>query len=325
MVQVSKNEWDPLKKVIVGLADYARIPILDKSLRTVNYSHISTADQYIPYGLYPLQVIKEANEDLDRLATELTKLDIEVVRPLNRPTDYYNYCPRDLATIIGSTSIVAPMSLQSRKDDYKNIEHLLENIHLVPNDQSDDNYNLNSIGNKDILALNELHPKFDAANILRANDDILYLVSNSGNRKGAEYLQDFLGSDYKVHLLEGVYSYMHIDSTVAFLREGLMLLNPSRIPDNSVMPAPFNTWDAIYCPDPVDIGYTYHNHASPWINMNLLSITDKLVILEEHQEPTRKELEKYGIDCLMLPMRHARTLGGCFHCVTLDIVRNSNG
>jgi glycine amidinotransferase/scyllo-inosamine-4-phosphate amidinotransferase 1 len=318
----SNNEWDPLKKVIVGLADYARIPIMDKSLRTVNYSHITEDNQYIPYGLYPLQVINEANEDLDRLATELTKLGIEVVRPLNRPTDYYNYCPRDLATVIGTTSIVAPMSLQSRKDDYKNIVMHLENTHVIPNDQSDDNYNLNSIGNKDILALNEYYPKFDAANIIRANDDILYLVSNTGNKKGAEYLQLLLGSDYKVHTLEGVYSYIHIDSTVAFLREGLMLLNPSRIPDKSIMPAPFNTWDAIYCPDPVDIGYySIYNNASTWVNVNLLSISDKLVVLEEHQEPLRKELEKYGIESLMLPMRHARTLGGCFHCVTLDLVR----
>jgi glycine amidinotransferase/scyllo-inosamine-4-phosphate amidinotransferase 1 len=324
-IQVSKNEWDPLKKVIVGVADFARIPTLDKSLRTVNYSHVKNEEDIPAGSLYQIDVIREANEDLDRLSLELTKLGVEVVRPINRPTDYYNYCPRDLATIIDTKAIIAPMSLQSRKDDYKNIESKLKNIYYVPNNQSDDNYNLYSVGNKDILALNELHPKFDAANILRANNDILYLVSNSGNRKGAEYLQQLLGNKYNVHLLEGVYSYMHIDSTVAFLREGLMLLNPSRIPDKSVMPYPFNTWDAIYCPDPVDIGYTYYNNASPWINVNLLSITDKLVILEENQEPTRKELEKYGIECLMLPMRHARTLGGCFHCVTLDLVRNSNG
>ena len=154
-----------------------------------------------------------------------------------------------------------------------------------------------------------------------ANDDILYLVSNSGNKKGAHYLQELLGSKYRVHTLEGVYSYMHIDSTVAFLREGLMLLNPSRIPDKSILPKPFCDWDAIYCPEPVDIGYTYYNNASPWVNVNLLSVSDKLVIVEEHQEPLRKELEKYGIESLMLPMRHARTLGGCFHCVTLDLVR----
>jgi glycine amidinotransferase/scyllo-inosamine-4-phosphate amidinotransferase 1 len=323
MIQVSKNEWDPLKKVIVGLADFARIPNLDKSLRTVNYSHIKD-ERDVPVGqLYPIDVIREANEDLDRLTTELTKLGVEVVRPMNRPTDYYNYCPRDLATIIDTKAIIAPMSLQSRKDDYKNIEGQLKNIYYVPNDQDDLNYNLSSIGNKDVLALNEFYPKFDAANIIRANNDILYLVSNSGNVRGAEYLQELLGAKYRVHLLQGVYSYMHIDSTVAFLREGLMLLNPSRIPDKRILPKPFCDWDAIYCPEPVDIGYSYFNNASPWINVNLLSVSDKLVILEEHQEPLRKELEKYGIDSLMLPMRHARTLGGCFHCVTLDLVRTT--
>ena len=321
MIQTSKNEWSPLRKVIVGLADFARIPNLDKSLRTVNYSHVKDDSDIPSSGLYPIDTIREANEDLDRLASELTKLGIEVVRPMNRPTDYYNYCPRDLATIIDTKAIVAPMALQARKDDYKNIEGQLKNIYYVPNDQGDNNYNMDSIGNKDILALNEFYPKFDAANIIRANDDILYLVSNSGNKKGAHYLQELLGSKYRVHLLEGVYSYMHIDSTVAFLREGLMLLNPSRIPDKSIMPAPFNTWDAIYCPDPVDIGYAYYNNSSPWINMNLLSLSENLVVLEEHQEPLRIELEKYGIESLMLPMRHARTLGGCFHCVTLDLVR----
>ena len=324
MIQVSKNEWDPLKKVIVGLADFARIPLMDKSLRTVNYSHVTKDIEYVPVGLYPIQVIQEANEDLDRLASELIKLGIEVVRPMNRPTDYYNYCPRDLATIIDTKAIIAPMSLQSRKDDYKNIESELKNIYYVPNDQDDSNYNYESIGNKDILALNEYHPKFDAANLIRANDEILYLVSNSGNKKGASYLQELLGNNYKVRTLEGVYSYMHIDSTVAFLREGLMLLNPSRIPDKSIMPKPFCDWDAIYCPDPVDIGhFGIYNNASPWINVNLLSISDKLVVLEEHQEPLRLELEKYGIESLMLPMRHARTLGGCFHCVTLDLIRES--
>lgn len=321
-IQVSKNEWDPLKKVIVGLADFARIPNLDKSLRTVNYSHVKDERDIPSGGLYPLQVQQEANEDLDILASELTKLGIEVVRPMNRPTDYYNYCPRDLATIIDTKAIVAPMSLQSRKDDYKNIESELKNIYYVPNDQGDNNYNLDSVGNKDILALNEFYPKFDAANLIRANDDILYLVSNSGNRKGGEYLQELLGSKYKVHMLEGVYSYMHIDSTVAFLREGLMLLNPSRIPDKSILPAPFNTWDAIYAPEPVDIGYYGgFNNASPWVSINLLSINPNLVVMEERQVNLARELEKYGIESMMLPMRHARTLGGCFHCVTLDLVR----
>lgn len=316
----SKNEWDTLKKVIVGRADHARIPQLDKSLRTVNYSNLLDESDIPSAGLYPQQVIDEANEDLERLSEELTKLGVEVVRPDNVPTPYYNYCPRDLVSIIGDKAIVAPMSLQSRKDEYKNLNRHLTYQIVMPNDQADTNYNENSIGNKDILALNEHYPKFDAANILRANDDLLYLVSNSGNKKGADYLQKIVPN--KVHTVEGIYSYMHIDSTIAFLREGLMLLNPARVKDKSVLPGPFNKWDAIYAPEPVDIGhYPGYCNASTWVSVNLFSVNPNLVIVEEHQENLARELNKYGIETLMLPMRHARTLGGCFHCVTLDLVR----
>ena len=60
---------------------------------------------------------------------------------------------------------------------------------------------------------------------------------------------------------------------------------------------------------------------SVWVNMNMFSVSPNLVALEENQEPTRKILEKHGIECAMLPMRHQRTLSGGFHCVTLDLER----
>ena len=55
--------------------------------------------------------------------------------------------------------------------------------------------------------------------------------------------------------------------------------------------------------------------------MNLFSVNSRLVVLEEHQENLAIKLNKYGIDSLLLPMRHQRTLGGGFHCVTLDTGR----
>lgn len=318
----SSNEWGDLKKVVVGIADHAKIPPLDKSLRTVNYSNVLDNKDIPSSGFYPKQVIEETNEDLEKLVDELKKLKIEVLRPRNVPSPYYNYCPRDLVTVIGNTAIAAPMSLVSRAEEYKNIQHHLKNLIIAPNNINDENYNLSSIGNKEILALNELFPKFDAANIIRANEDILYLVSNSGNKKGAEYLQTILDKKYKIRILEKVYSYMHIDSTVAFLREGLLLLNPKRIKNKEVLPYPFNTWDAIYAPPPVDIGhFPGFCNASEWISINLLSITSNLVVLEEHQLNLAKELKKYKIESLLLPLRHSRTLGGCFHCVTLDVER----
>lgn len=314
------NEWGALKKVVVGVADYAQIPPLDKSLRVVNYADVKD-ETSIKSGSYPKQVIDEANEDLEKLSEFLTACRVEVVRPKRELVNYYNYCPRDTVITYKNKSIAAPMSLISRDKEYLSYAEHLKNIIEIPNYLGEDVYNEKCVGDPNVLALHESYPKFDAANVIKANDHLMYLVSNSGNKAGAKVLEEITGS--KVHLLENVYSYMHIDSTVAFLREGLMLLNPSRIKSIDQLPEYFRNWDVVWAPDPIDIGhYPGYCHASTWVNVNLLSVSPDLVILEEHQDPLRILLQKHGIECAMLPMRHSRTMGGCFHCVTLDLERS---
>ena len=319
----SLNEWSQLKKVIVGVADNAKIPEMDISLRVVNYADKNNEEiKEIKSGLYPDQVIEEANEDLEIFSDFLKGEGVEVVRPNRTDCNYYNYCPRDTVVVYDDISIAAPMPLRSRKNEYKAFEHHLENLKIIDYDHCDDLYNIECLGDKDVLATNNTQPAFDAANVLKANDDLLYLVSNSGNVQGAELLQEIIGSRAKVHLLKDVYSYMHIDSTIAFLREGLMLVNPSRVKSKDDLPPAFRNWDIIFAPEPVDIGhYPGYCNASKWVSINLFSVNENLVVVEQHQDNLRKELEKYGIECAMLPMRHSRTLGGVFHCVTLDLIR----
>lgn len=317
----SQNEWGKLKKVIVGVADYATIPEMDLSVRTINYADKKDISDVL-VGPYPQQVINEANEDLETLVKFLLGEGVEVVRPKRIPTEYYNFCPRDVIFTHKDLTIATPMPLECRKNAWKSLIDRLDSTIIVPCKYQKELYNENCVSDKNTLALTEVTPAFDAANIIRANDDVLYLVSNSGNVYGANLLQEMLGNRAKVHLLQGVYSYMHIDTTIAFLREGLMLLNPARIKSVDVLPEPFRNWDVIWCPEPVDIGYyPGYNNASEWVNMNLFSVNPNLVVLEENQHPTRKVLEKYGIECAMLPMRHGRTLSGIFHCVTLDLER----
>jgi glycine amidinotransferase len=318
----SQNEWGQLKKVIVGVADYARVPEIDLSFRTINYADRKDISDVV-VGPYPQQVVDEANEDLETFVSFLLDEGVEVVRPKRTDTEYYNFCPRDVIFTHKDLTIATPMPLRCRKDAWKPLLHHLDTTIIVPCKYQDELYNENCVGDKDTLALTEITPAFDAANVIRANDDILYLVSNSGNIAGANLLQEMLRDRAKVHLLQGVYSYMHIDTTIAFLREGLLLANPSRIKSKEDLPGPFKTWDIIWCPEPVDVGYYgSYNNCSPWCNMNLFSINPNLVVLEEHQHPTRKILENYNIECAMLPMRQTRTLSGCFHCVTLDLERD---
>ena len=320
---MNTNEWGQLKKVIVGVADHAKIPTdIDISLRCVNFAD-KQDESKIQKGNYPQQVIDEANQDLETFVDFLKGESVEVVRPERSDCNYYNYCPRDSVFIHGHLTMATPMPIRARQGEWKAFKQHLADPKEFSCHYESKLYNTDCIGNKEVLALTESAPAFDAANIIRANDSLLYLVSNSGNKHGAKLLQNIVGNRAKVHLLEDVYSYMHIDSTVAFLRDGLLLANPSRIKTKDDLPDPFRSWDIIWCPEPVDIGH-YPNwcNASTWINMNLFSVNSNLVALEQNQEPLRKALEAKGIECAMLPIRHQRTLGGGFHCVTLDIERD---
>ena len=169
-----------------------------------------------------------------------------------------------------------------------------------------------------------LEPAFDAANILKFGTDLLYLVSDSGNDLGSRWLQSALGSTYKVHPCCGLYASTHVDSTIVPLRPGLVLLNPARVNDKN-MPDFMRSWDVIWAPEMVDIGYVGERpYCSTWIGMNLLVLRPGLVIADDRQAGLITELERNGVEVLPLRLTHARTLGGSFHCVSLDVRRSGS-
>ena len=63
--------------------------------------------------------------------------------------------------------------------------------------------------------------------------------------------------------------------------------------------------------------------SSPWVGMNLLSIDQETVIVDERQKNFIKFLEQNKIKVIPVKMRHIYTQGGGIHCATLDTVRDS--
>ena len=57
--------------------------------------------------------------------------------------------------------------------------------------------------------LSETEILFEAANTLRMGEDLLYLVSSSGNVLGAKWLQSVLGDDDQVHTTADIYRSSH--------------------------------------------------------------------------------------------------------------------
>ena len=93
------------------------------------------------------------------------------------------------------------------------------------------------------------------------------------------------------------------------------------------LPEPMRKWDRIdYVPiqDPVALDNEgLPLLASQSIGMNVLSLDHDKVVVQDIQVPLMKDLEKAGFTPIPCRWRHGRTLGGGFHCMTLDVRRRS--
>ena len=301
----SYNEWDTLKRVVVGRADFANWPVNDPVYRKEAENSLWT-ETLAPSGPVPQWIIDETEEDLHVLCETLAKLGVEVVRP--EPMNFqvhdglYNYCPRDRLLVYGDTVVDPAMMYPCRDMEYQCYVDVLEEagqIMHMPRNQG---------------------MTLDAANILRLNDKMLMLESASGNRAAYDWMCEKF-PNVEIELCN-FYSGVHIDSTVVALREGLVLLNGSRVTEENC-PAAFRDWEKIFVDEVEPQSFYQYPYASKWMALNMLSVDPNTVICDSKQTALHSTLEKRGITVIPLELRHSRTLGGGFHCVTLDLHRSN--
>jgi N-dimethylarginine dimethylaminohydrolase len=291
--------------VFVGTATNAHWP---KDCPVYRSSEETTAwkETPVPSGPVEQNIIDEANEDLDRFASELEEHNVTVYRP--KDLDFqsfdgmYNYCPRDRLLVIDDIVIDAPMVYPTRIPE---IEAYREYI------------------NNEIITCDDPEAKFDAANVCRlGRGKLLYLVSSSGNYAGGKWLQKVLGNKYEVEIVDNIYSGVHIDSTIVPIDDGLVMINAERVKSGNI-PRLIKDWKHIKIHENDIVPTRFHNYpyASNYIALNLLSLSPNKVICDPRQLHIRDKLEAHGIETIGVHLRHSRTLGGGHHCTTLDIYR----
>lgn len=298
----SRNEWDRLREVVVGSALGAHWPDSDPVF-SQEHLHTQWKETPPPSGAVPKWIIDEAEEDLYELSVMLTKLGVRVYRPLQHNfalgDGMYNYCPRDRVIVADGTIVDCAMMYPCRDKEIGYLSHLWDpdRVITMPRDQG--------------LVL-------DAANVCRLGDDWLFLLSRSGNQAALDWLRETFPKK-RIHACD-FYSGTHIDSTVLALREGTVMLNASRVNDDN-LPSVLKSWDKIWVDDIVARDFHQYPYASAWVGMNVLSIDSRTVIVDAIQSGLIRQLESHGFTVIPLQMRHSRTLGGGFHCVTLDLWR----
>ena len=299
----SYNEWSPLRKVIVGDATHANWPVHDPVFK-LEGEKTTWKETPVPKGAVPDHIIDETNEDLQKLADTLVALGVEVLRPetmnFQAHDGMYNYCPRDRFLVYGDTIVDPAMMYPCRNmelqcyhdivDSAPNYLHMPRNVGMI----------------------------LDAANVCRLGNKMLFLESASGNRAAYKWLCDQF-PEVEIELCN-FYAGVHIDSTIVPLREGLVMLNASRVNLDNV-PQVFEGWHKIWVSDVVAQDFYQYPYASKWIAMNMLVVDPNTVICDRHQTELIRSLRAYQFEVIPLELRHSRTLGGGFHCVTLDLVR----
>lgn len=375
----SCNEWDRLRKVIVGSVE-GFSPGLDFDRRVS--AEVRRQAVEIARCAYPQSYLDEVAEDLQDLCEIFQKSGVEVLRPrwtaaedsFDTPEwsasgfDIYNV--RDLHIVFGNSLVVSAPSSRFRLFENYAMQNLFYDhffdegfrwiaaptpklsgkyLHEIDGPRNalenleDSLHTKLSGGLKEIFhRLDEDEIIFDAANIIRFGEDALFLVSSTGNRKAAKWLQSAI-PECRIHVTQA-YRSSHLDSTILPLRQGLVLMNAARVSEEN-SPQLLAKWNKLYFNDPAPVcekEVIFHRDhrlpiygqlkslgvesalghmSSPWAGLNVMSIDEQTVLVHDRQTKLIKLLEQQKLNVIPVRMRHCYTMLGGLHCTTLDVVR----
>lgn len=351
----SWNEWDPLKHVIVGVADGCCIPPAEPAL---DAKVPEDSDMRGQWGPRPQETVDRANEQLDGLVKILEDRGVRVDRPtpmdFNQPAKTPDWetgsmfgCmpPRDVLLTVGSEMLEATMSYRCRWFEYLCYRPLLQKYYnedpnmrheAAPKPRlTDEDYHPDYLSDKigveqrlkwaeeRFFVTTEEEPLFDAADILRFGKDLVVQHGFTTNLKGIDWIKRHF-PDHRVHTVNfpGDPYPIHIDATFTPLRPGLIINNPERrLPQEQRGLFERNGWEI------VDAARPAHNtppplcYSSVWLSMNVLVLDPKTVCVEASEVNQMEQLDKLGFEVVPVPLRDAYAFGGGLHCCTADVYR----
>ncbi|KAF4173132.1 hypothetical protein CNMCM8927_008584 [Aspergillus lentulus] len=332
------DEWSPLLSVIVGRAGQACFPSAPTAMieATMPSQHVH---RFKPRHPFDPKLIAKADAELDYFAAILQAEGVQVYRPPEGVNwldvnGYTGAMPRDGLMSVQNTlieacfawpcrsqeieiaydAILSELALDSRVKVIRRPGHTLADTLLDGHEDSSP------------WVINNSRPAFDAADFMRFGKTILGQLSHVTNQAGVEYVQRCLPTGYKIEILEVDDPHaMHIDATILPLREGLLVYNPNKVTEKSLRKhAVLADWDLRPYPfTPKESEDPPLYMTSPWLCLNALVLDGKRVVVEASDQRTAKWYESLGMECILCPFKHVNSIGGSFHCATVDLVRVS--
>ena len=335
------DEFTRLRSIVVGTPYGANHPEIEESFENFFRVPENPDLRRRAVGPVPQYVLDEIEEDCQGFIRALEGFGVEVHRPLAlhsatafrtphwESTQLYSLMPRDCLMVVGDLFVEVPSPTRARFFETHAFRPLMEaytalGAHAVA-------------APKPILGAESYQPGvgrgiteaellFDAANCVRPGRDIFMDVNHSANRRAVGWLERTLRGlvDDRIRVHPMSLGYDHVDVTLVPLRPGSVLIDPVKVTDQTTPPQ-FRTWDKVVCDEVMaerDYGLPYPLASNDGIGRNVLVLDPNTVVVDEIQLPLIRALEKRRFTVIPLPYRHGRTLGGSWHCITLDTHRD---
>ncbi|KAJ3494289.1 hypothetical protein NLG97_g4176 [Lecanicillium saksenae] len=348
------NEWSPLKSVIVGRAEHSAFPSEPAHMISATMPQEHT-ENFRPFNPFPTSIVTKAQAELDNLAKILEGEGIRVYRP--RVVDwlkvggYTGAMPRDALMTVGTSVIESPFAWKCRRHEVElGYADILSDLSRGPGisricraplvlgedtlydglHESQQTHKATSGNgtNGNTWAINNSRPAFDTADFMRFGNTIIGQLSNVTNQRGVDYLRAVLPEGYTLEILSVTDEHaMHIDATLLPLRRGILVFNPERVTEEALRHhAVFEGWQLFaypFVPQLRDKTRPPMYMCSPWLVLNALSIDEKRILIEENDTEFAAWLkDNFGMEPIMCPFQNVNSLGGSFHCATVDLVRS---
>jgi len=334
----SSSEWSKLRSVIVGRAKGSIFPYqserVARAIVPEEFLH-----EFKPHNPFPEYILQAADRELDQLVSILEKEGIKVQRARdvdwNKIGGYTGAMARDGIMVVGNHVIEAPYSWSCRRQEIElAFGHILADLEKDPRvrvfraefpEGRDTIYDDDAEGSESPYVINNSRPAFDTADFVRVGNTIVGQLSHVTNPAGIDYLRERLPEGYNVQIIEvNDPAAMHIDATLLALRKGLLLYHPKKCTYESLSSYDvFKGWEILPFPImPKSRTEPPYFMTTPWLIMNVLSIGSGKVIIEEKDTEFGEWLKARGVEPIYCPFQHVHSIGGSFHCATVDLIRD---
>ncbi len=134
------------------------------------------------------------------------------------------------------------------------------------------------------------------------------ISGNASSPRGVEWLKQFLGPEYKIHVIRLAPERFHLDWVLSLNRPGLLTYCPAALLDG--LPKPLKSWDKIEVAPDESAG------------ANNLSIDPHTIIVAEQYGRIADAYRKRGMEVIAIPLNTTIEYGSSARCLTAVLTRD---